>query len=449
MGAPMEKPAIGDEHWRRWTSLSAQTVSDVSEVVKRPEFGGFDPYYDKLIRYALAIKRYAERARTDTFNHESFATASVILSKFQAYLFDFFVLEESTTDKVQIENIADHKAEHRRVLKEVKGIIDDFRGGRLAALEHLRVNILELVINHINGWDVRQYTVKSLRQHLDRCANWDEIKLCARHAGLPFIDNHVKDITCRIMDVRNKIRERQALAGKGEATVGTETEDLVATMMMYVSDEENFLQQNNNTRHYEEQIEQHAGMMETLGRLDEFVKNKREEEALAMVNELMEGWMRHVNKIDFETHQLENWAKVFFEYTDTAEDLKLFMKQTRYELLNDYHNQIVKLVLEFPLFKKDDIPEHQRPGLIDRFGKELSRLAQSLFREEELLIKSQSRGDNEIKNHIDEHKFIIKTIESLRDGGVKGGLRFSVKLKIRLLSIWTQHINDWNYVYFQ
>ncbi len=424
-----------EEYWSRWIVQTARTWNDVAEVVKLTGIEKIDKDHKVLIESALELNRLIE----------AFQKEAAFLERVSRIWQKHVDREEEMIRKFSLPNLGRQKDQHRKFLDLLNGFINDFKSGRLWVSVNLKMSVLEWVVEHINTLDHDTFCAENwIPNVVDRAESWDDVADLVKSTTLFHLDDQHKDLIDLTLTINPFIADWES--GNKEAFGSGAGADLVARIRQY---EEEFIA-NNGIPGLEKQREEHGKFIAFLTDFERRCKNGEEVAPREVKNEVMLWWIDHINHVDMETFDLENWIGVFYSGTESWSDLSQVVRTTGIDRLDEEHKDLIMLTLEFneviDQVEKGEVTQELRDAGVHILD-HLYQFSKNHFDGEVAFIKKHSIPGLEKQEGA--HQHFLDMLLTLSDDIQNKRIIFSPRIKSKIIAWWNDHINHTDYNTFK
>ena len=447
--AAKRKDVIGNYKWQRWMIFSATTWEELESIVKVTDIAVIDSGHRRLLETALEVKRFVNELRVGEMNEQFLESVVKLLTNLEGHMKRMFAHEERLIQEFSLGNLERHRSSHMQLLERLNEIKRDFQRGSLGSMDNVQLGIIRAMILHFNRVDLPTYKISNLDQYVRGKFSADSLLPLIRTSGVPLIDDSVTEITQELAQVVHQVNPNLYASNTPQhyQQTGNKLKKILGLFQSYTKNEENFMKENNNVGSFKRQQADHQRLYNVLDKTQRILcgvtteSNVNGQGLFRKINEIFRYWLFHISTQDHATHRLSNWASIHFEVAESFEDVEFLVKKTGYESIDQCHEQFVDTVLRIDVSQGSEVELSIVLSSLDQ----LIELAVNLYAEETMLMDERGISSLEIENHGAEHNRIISMLRNLKTRAKQGGLKFSLQIKIRILTVWIEHCNHWDH----
>lgn len=428
------------KNWIRWTMQTARTWEDLAGIIKSTGIQDIDNDHKRMIIYALSVNKLIDQMGQKDIALDIINQQEDLLNRFLRITEEHFQREEEIIKKYNLKGLDVQEEQHSKILKMLRKAIKDFKNGRITVTQNLKLDLLDWVVTHINEIDYKTFKVGNLRQMISRAENWEDLNIIVQDTGLAKVDEQHREIIACSIDI-SKISNHY-LEDKGNKVLHQilkdKMDDLKKLVNIHFKAEEDFMLRRNIPQ-YEEQRKQHEKFYAILssGRLQLESGNFKKDH---FHDSILSWWINHINGIDFQTFNLQNWAFKILEKVNDINDMDWILKKTGIGSVDKEHLAIIETTLDLSRHAK----EHKgiNPGSDKVFQEILGKLyflAQEHFVDEETIMIEKKLPN--IQQHHEQHEELLVLLETITYYSQSGLMIFSDMEKAKILYWLLNHVN--------
>ncbi|MBF0146567.1 MAG: hemerythrin family protein [Magnetococcales bacterium] len=438
---------MNEEIWTRWVIQTARSWPDIANVVKQTGIESIDQEHRGLIESALDLNRLIELFESNEISLDILKKEAVFLERLREVTDTHFQHEEQLIGCYQLRNLSRQQAQHRQFITVLDTFIQDFNAGRMWVSLNLKMSVLEWVVNHINQVDYDTFCVDAwMPRVLESALTWDELEALIKPTGLHRLDEEHKDLVVLTLELNRWI---DAPHDRYDQTLLPILERISSYAVHHFQHEEGFIARQGLPTGAD-QHQNHLQFMELLESLRRQVRTGSPVPPRRIKQEILNWWVNHINLLDYNTFRLDAWVGGHLGASSSWENLSELVKTTGVDQLDQEHQDLILLTLE----ANDIVEAFQKgrlsPGMKERALEILNHLKEySLhhFEGEEAMI--QRHGIPGLERQQRAHRYFLDFMDDLIRDISSGRMVFSARVKTRIISWWTGHINTVDFQTFR
>lgn len=430
---------MDQKKWKRWVMQTATRWEDLSGIVNDTGIEKIDREHRRLVEYILDMDEFISRNETSRYNSNQLKEQTQLFDNFIAALKQHYATEEYFINRYELAGLPFQQKEHQAVLDKFETVFSDFRKGILSTYQHLRMGLIEEIIQHINFADLQTFDLIHFLPALRKAEKWDDISEVIKTTGIPFVDDEHKLLTERIIDLNLVIR-------KIEPTGITESQkqemvflinDLYKLSNRHFNNEIRFL-----TKYQlptENQKENHDLFLDAVIDNRNRILEDTHDNIEGFMGFLFNWWVNHINGIDYVEFHFSRIAGPVFSLSESSDDFKWLIRKTGIDSVDAEHANLIGILLKLAQ------PVASGKAPVD-LRKELGRIAdfaKAHFRHEEEIMKKLKLPGLEV--HMDAHSKLLGYIADAMSHIVSGRSRVSSIFLKRVMGWWVEHTNGMDY----
>lgn len=408
---------------------TARSWEDISSLVRETGVAPVDHDHRQMTEYILELNRVLFELEQN-FSLKLIQEQKFLVARFFAYTADHFAHEEQLIRRYHLPNLDRQREEHRRILKMLREILQEFETGRISSAFRLRIRILDWVISHINQIDFETFRFENSADAILEITSWEEIRHFIRELHIPQLDREHQILTQNII----------ALAAP-DLTPKKRIEVLKRVISSAVEhfEHEQQLMQKYNLAGFEEQKAQHSRFLNDLSVYDRNPQQLTEEILPNLRRSLLSWWIQHINVADYRVFRSSNWFHRIFDNSADADDVTWLISRTGNSMIDTDHIRFIELLHQSPVLLSGHAQNEQDQKILLEELHIISDYASGHFLREEELMQPDQNPLHEA--HLKEHERILERLHLFMDSMEKQLIDVSRQLKNDIMNWWIEHTN--------
>lgn len=414
----------------KWLLQTSSEWEDVKDVMNLTGFSMIDNDHMQLIRYILRLNEIIELFNDDEINLNKLSRGKELLQDFLSYTLYHFGTEEKILTQFKMDDLEKQMSQHRLIVNKIRSAIDSFNSGKLMITAKFKMELLDWVIDHVNNVDGVTFKLNNFRSAFKSARTWDEVAILVENTGLNFVDQEHRHITKVLFTTIDKLETHQIPVEEIKQVFI----DLIKLFKLHFDHEESFIYENNlkNLNEMKSSHKYFISMLEEI--MTKSLSDKNFEISEVKVETLI-WWIGHINGIDHNTFNINEWARPIFETSSKAEELIWLVEKTGDELIDSAHSEVISLGIEINELM---INKPNKSEIIEKLTK-LNAVIKSHFAYEENLMSKMDKMSTSY--HKDEHKRIQRYLNQTLKYIKEGRFNFDSNFKTKFIDWWINHTN--------
>ncbi len=428
-----------EENWTSWVMQTAKKWNDISDVIKNTGIDTIDHDHKTLTEYALRLNQVLDKSSQD-FSLSLIKETRELLGNIYQYTKEHFRREERFIRENDLSGFEAQRLEHERILSMLGGISDQFNSGKISIVRHLKVQILDWLVKHINIVDFDTFKLERWHKVIANATNWNDVRVIIRLTGIEEIDEQHKIMTETALEAVSKIARKPA-----GHIIDRECDNMTAYGKRHFAHENKFMTTYNIKSIYEHNQEHKV----FIDRIELYKTQLKEDIGIleAMKKWIVSWWINHINMVDCRDFAFPNWGYQMIDEAGSADDMAKMLKRTGIEGIDKDHLKLLEQTLQLNSLINAAVEgrELQKDEFTGLFDVIYEAAAAHFTREEEIMQKYNMEALN---SHREEHIDILNKLKNLRENFLSGRVMLSANFKNMLLEWWINHTNTTDYKTF-
>ncbi|MBF0205272.1 MAG: hypothetical protein HQK53_00130 [Oligoflexia bacterium] len=434
-----------EDRWVRWVLQTSKTPADISSVLKLCMVESVNNDHRQLITYALELNNMIDNIRNGAIDIEVIKNGSRLIENFLNYTHEHFSREEQLIQKFNLPFYDKQIEQHQLIIEKLENLLTNFKSGRLAFTQKLKLMLLEWVIIHVISTDMETFKLEHFNYFILNAHSWSDFNDIIRRVGISEIDDQHQVITKQSLKILQMNKDRAITIDSLDLLDSFVNEVALLKKLLH----EHFIYEeklikNYNIPNLEKQSNNHKQFLTTINSLEVAIKESNKLEGIEKFRQfIITWWINHINNVDYATFSIASWAPRILESAQNIEEIKWILKITGIPEIDTDHLYFVENCIKLTQLIQAD-PETALSKIVPLF-QEMVEYAIAHFAREEVIMKKENIPN--VHNHIQEHqrisKFLLKKNSEFESGFI--ALASIHHLKAVILEQWFNHTNIVDY----
>ena len=419
---------MNDKLFENWVINTAETLDDISGIVKMVGIDFIDADHMNLVQYLTEINRLIK-------NFEKNETSLVLLQrqeKILRQLYDYAVMhfkrEEVLLGKYKLKSTEEQKKQHANILSALSEILENIENGNTSVNSEMKTYLLNWLVEHINIQDQKAYCINNWKKLIIEAGCVDDIKVLIKKTGIEKVDVETEKFLEKLFSYFND--------NKAIDTINKKINNDAAVLLSFIEE-------------FTEKYDIHSdGILSELERVSKIV-DKLFSEVFSFEELKFFTIKEFITFISITVYRFLSATKhmdLILMNSDNKEDISSFIKSTGIKSVDYEHTKFVEVVLEMNENLKKATDETIIDVLTDVTDK-LIIYASEHFKNEEVLMDKNKKLPA-VEEHKLRHRQILKSLDSMKQYILNGKVEIHTILRSKILNIWINHTNTLDQITF-
>lgn len=433
---------MDQKKWERWVIQTATRWEDLADIVQDTGIEKIDRDHKRLIEYILDMGDVAVRAEGDNYDAKQLEQQTMLFNRFIGSIQQHFDAEESFINRYELPGKKNQIHQHDVIFKKFNRIFSDFKEGILSSFQSGRIDLIVALIDHINQFDTKTFTLENFLPVLKTAKEWEDVSEIIKATGVPFVDDEHKQLTLQIIDLKLFL---------SKISYEIKTEAQKRTLLALMDDLQQFagFHFDNEIRFLEKyflstqnQEEQHVIFLSAVSEQKKKILEDSFDNMNAFVKFLFTWWVGHINGIDYIEFRFSRIAGPVFGQSRNSKDFQWMIRKTDIDQVDEEHIQLIELLMNL---RSASTQKENDSDLKTELTK-IYEFAELHFKNEEEIMRNLKLEGIEI--HQETHGKLLQNIQEAIEHAVSGRSRLSPLFNKRLMTWWVEHTNGTDYDMF-
>lgn len=420
---------VNERAFQRWVMGSARTMGDVEAVMAGTNIDQVDHEHHRLVQYAIDMNAALAELQQKGLSWNRIREVEEMLDRLYRYAAFHFESEIDLMYAHGIPGLDAMQQQHSYLLRRMQGYQADFRAGRSFSGADLKTDIMEWVVNHINGMDYQTFSTNRLQGILLEAASWEQIAPFVKNTNISRLDQEHRAIVEVLLELN---RQSRAVTGTGLESV---VRELLAVSAEHFAHEEALMSEYGIPG-----LAGHAAQHREFEQKIQLALAGQDQGDPAAVRRNLVVWLvDHINQVDMATFRHGTWLHRLMRTRNDPESLLVFLVRLDIPVIDQDHEHFIRSVCNLDHLLDQEMDEREKTRLLAREVRELRQFAQGHFGREEEIMR-RSRHPLEHRHHL-EHLDLLAGLDQYAGDLDAGNVRLGPAIREQLFTWWMGHTN--------
>ncbi|MBF0121062.1 MAG: hypothetical protein HQK79_19705 [Desulfobacterales bacterium] len=289
---------------KNWTEIigKAKSWEEISFFIKSMGNYDMDDDHKGASVSWLDFCNYMDEVNLAKPDHNEILQLNQRFNKFYRLSDIHFGKEEQLIKDYNLSNLTIQINQHKKFLQKLQSYQTEFRAGNFTSFRDIKMFVLEWWINHINGVDFLSFGFNRWELSvMEKAQSWEDVSMLIKLMGIEKIDKEHNDMTVCALKINNVIQNYEYDQSKNKLKESVELFQTLYQIADKHFENEEKLMKNHNNKHIQKHHEQHQKFLKLMIHYKEHIASGRQAVSLNLKRFILEWWINHINKIDYQT----------------------------------------------------------------------------------------------------------------------------------------------------
>ena len=428
-------------YWDNWVIRTAVNWEDIEFIIKKTGVDVIDMGYKQLVIELLEMNKLLSLISAGCVDLKAVKKQTELFEKLFEYTKGLYLREDRLILKYKLPGLKKQQRDHKRILGILHGTIQDFKGGKIQAVNDFATLLLKAIFNHIKEHDRETWGLESWKVTIDNAKNVMDFEDSFKKMGIRIFDKEHKEFLRDALSLRSK---------KSVKEITQKLDGLHARAKQHLEKEEGFIR-NFHMQNIEHVLADDKLVLDKIQECKEKCLSGEVTSPLEISTQIILKWLVHINEGNYRTICLDTCSDKIFKNAGKLEDIAFLIHRTGVSVIDDAYRNVLETVFELDglvgeTSEKDGVLI--KNTLVEDFFDKLMQQVKELFTIEPDILKFESGinkdSNKEHRYHFEEHRKFLQIISSFQANFHKDRIVVSTNIKARLLGFLIMHHNNFD-----